>query len=419
MYGHDWRYLEVWPCPCVYEASRPLLARKNEMTWAKHYYSFHNMRNIIFCDQYGQLGGGQQVLMELVKAAQVSKFAVKVLLPAGPCADKLETLGVEVRRIPACALTQGKKNFTDILRFALYNMAVFFRNIKVLRSSDLIYINGNRLLPVALLAEIFLGRQAACHIHLNHGVMEKKLFRIFLRQHRTRAIVVPSDFIQRELAHYDAAFVSPKVRMVENGLDARFSETAFEDRFSGRPLRHVGIVGRVSAEKGQDVLPALARKFPDMDFHVLGDAAFSSADFDAALRRESPANVHFHGWVEDLPAKVREIGLQICLVPSRCPESTPGHSFEAAPLVPLQMAALSCLVLVRCLGALEDVAKNLQLACFDSDEELAPIIESLRVQSAAELFAQCKNSHMLAVSKYSHNAFHERLKELMHTLMPE
>ena len=349
--------------------------------------------------------------MELVKAAQVSKFAVKVLLPAGPCADKLETLGVDVRRIPVCVLTQGKKDFTDILRFALYNMAVFFRNIKVLRSSDLIYINGNRLLPVALLAEILLGRQAACHIHLNHGVMEKKLFRIFLRQHRTKAIVVPSEFIQRELEHYDAAFVSPKVRMVENGLDARFSETAFEDRFSGRPLRHVGIVGRVSAEKGQDVLPALARQFPDMDFHVLGDAAFSSADFDAALRRESPTNVHFHGWVEDLPAKVREIGLQVCLVPSRC--------LEAAPLVPLQMAALSCFVVVRRLGALEDIASSLHMHSFVTDTELISAVENLCMQPTADIVAQCKNSHNLAVSQYSHQSFHERLKKLVYMLSPK
>lgn len=81
------------------------------------------MKNIIFCDQYGQLGGGQQILLELVKAALADKFAVKVLLPAGPCADKLEALDIEVRRIPNCALTQGNKSVLDILRFAMYNLA--------------------------------------------------------------------------------------------------------------------------------------------------------------------------------------------------------------------------------------------------------------------------------------------------------
>lgn len=377
------------------------------------------MKKIIFCDQYGQLGGGQQVLLELVKAALADRFAVAVLIPAGSCADKLETMGVDVRRIPYCALTQGKKSIVDVLRLAMLTLAVFLQNFTTLRSADLIYINGNRLLPVAFLAQRILGKQAACHVHLNHGPLEKKLLRLFLGQQRTVTIVVPSLFIQRELVHFDTAFDSPKVHIVENGLDARFSETAFEDRFSGRPLRHVGIVGRVSPEKGQDVLPVLARQFPDIDFHVLGDAAFSSVDFDAALRRESPMNVHFHGWVEDLPAKIREIGLQICLVPSRCPESTPEHSFEAAPLVPLQMAALSCLVVVRRLGALEDVAEKLQMNNFETDAELIAVVENLRAQSEAELLGQCENSHVLAVSMYSHKVFHERLKKLMHTLMSE
>lgn len=369
------------------------------------------MKNIIFCDQYGQLGGGQQVLLELVKATLADRFAVTVLIPAGSCADKLESLGVEVRRTPYCELTQGKKSMADILRLAVHTFAVFLQNFTTLRSADLIYVNGNRLLPVAFLAQRILGKQAACHVHLNHGSLEKKLLRLFLGQQRTVAVVVPSTFIQRELVHFDAVFDSPKVHIVENGLDARFTDTVFEDRFSGRPLRHVGIVGRVSPEKGQDVLPALAERFPDMNFHVLGDAAFSSTDFYADLRRESPPNVLFHGWVEDLTQKVREIGLQICLVPSRC--------LEAAPLVPLQMVALSCSVLVRRLGALEDAAENLQLSCFDSDEELIPMIENLRAQSAGELLVQCENSYRLAVSRCSHNAFYARLKKLMRTLMPE
>lgn len=377
------------------------------------------MKTIVFCDQYGQLGGGQQVLLELVNAALANSLIVKVLLPAGPCADQLEASGAEVRRIPACTLTQGRKNFTDILHLTAYGLNIFWQNIAFLRSAELIYVNGNRLLPVAWLAQSFLGKTAVCHIHLNHGEMEKRLYRRFLKRKRTSAIVVPSAFIQRELVRFDSAFASPKIRLVENGLDARFTQIAFEDRFSGRPLRQVGIVGRVSPEKGQDVLPMLARHFPDMDFHVLGDAAFSSADFYAALRRDSPPNVHFHGWVEDLPAKVREIGLQVCLVPSRCPASTPEQSFEAFSLVSFQMTALSCLVAVRRLGVLEDVAKNLQLHTFNTDSDLIPLVETLRAQSAVQTCAQCRLSHMITLSRYNNNAFHAHLKELLTVLSAE
>ena len=375
------------------------------------------MKKILFLDQYGQRGGGQQVLLELVNAALANNFAVNALLPAGPCADELETLGVEVCRVPQCVLTQGRKSKADLLHITTYSLSIFFKYISVLKSSDLIYVNGNRMLLVAMLAQRFLGKRAACHIHLNHGTLEKRLFRVFLRQRRTLGIVVPSSFIQRELAQFDPVFASTKVHLVENGLDERFSETTFVDRLSGRPLRQVGIVGRVSPEKGQSVLPSLARSFPDMAFHVLGDAAFSSTDFYDELERHSPANVHFHGWVEDLPAKVREIGLQLCLVPSRCPRTTPGHSFEAAPLVPLQMAALSCLVLVRRLGALEDVAENLQLGSFDTDDDLKLQIEALRALQGDEMCDKCKRSHGITIAKYGYNAFHERLKNFFHDIM--
>lgn len=374
------------------------------------------VQRIVFLDQYAQFGGGQQVLLELADAARSENLAVTALLPEGPCADRMAADGMDVRHIPWRAFTQGEKTLADMLRLAAYNIRVFLQNLRLLRSADLIYVNGNRLLPAAMLAQRLFGTAAACHIHLNHGALEKTLFRIFLKHRATAAIVVPSAFIQRELTGFDAVFGSSRVRLVENGLDARFSDAAFEDRITGRPLRQVGVVGRISPEKGQDVLPALARHFPDMEFHVLGDAAFSSGDFYAALRRESPANVHFHGWVEDLPEKVRKIGLQCCLVPSRCPKAS-GQSFEAAPLVPLQMAALSCLVLVRRLGALREVAERLRLPTFDADDDLVPLLERLRARSPEENLGLCRNTHATVRARYDYRSFHEHLRGLMRGLL--
>ena len=281
----------------------------------------------------------------------------------------------------------------------------------MLRHTDLIYVNGNRLSPVAMLAQLMLGRKAAYHIHLNHGGLERKLFLLALRLKSTRALVLPSEFIRRELLAADVRFDDPRVQVVPNGLDARFSDIPFQDRFTGRPLQHIGIVGRVSPEKGQDVLIPLAKHFPQLQFHVLGDAAFSSEDYYERLKREAPENVHFHGWVDDLPAKVNEIGLQVCLVPSRCPPESPERSFEAAPLVPLQMTALSCCVLVRKLGALEDVARELGLGVFEKDEALVEIISFLErnLQTNIRL---CTIKSFNQICKYGMNEFKERLNNL-------
>ena len=374
------------------------------------------MKHIVFLEQYGSLGGGQQVLLELVRAALHSGFQATVLIPEGPCSDWLRSLGAQVIAVSECRLSQGKKGIADIFRFAWYGCRTFLSHISLLRHAGLIYVNGNRLLPVALLAQLLLGRKAAYHIHLNHGGLERKLFLLTLRLKSTRALVLPSEFIRRELLAADVRFADPRVQVVPNGLDARFSDIPFQDRFTGRPLQHIGIVGRVSPEKGQDVLIPLAKHFPQLQFHVLGDAAFSSEDYYERLKREAPENVHFHGWVDDLPAKVNEIGLQVCLVPSRCPPESPGRSFEAAPLVPLQMAALSCLVIVRRLGALEDVARELGLETFEKDEELFIVLEKLcrndilsHMSSANTFFTSC-------IYDFSNDKLQTRFSELLQRL---
>lgn len=375
------------------------------------------MYDILFLDQYGELGGGQQVLLELALAALARGRSVCAMLPDGPCAARLETMGVRVVRVPACRLRQGRKKAADILRFAAYNCSLLLRHGRLFRAARLVYVNGNRLLPAAALSSLLLGRPAAYHIHLNHGRMERGLFAAVLRLRKTRAVVMPSAFIRRELVAADSRFDDPRCVVVENGLDARFADIPYVDRFTERELRHVGVLGRVSPEKGQDVLLPLARAFPQLDFHVLGDAAFSSLDYLARLKTDAPANVHFHGWVDDVPAKVAEVGLQVCLVPSRCPPDDPTRSFEAAPLVPLQMAALSCLVAVRDLGALRDVARALHFPAFGTDASIADILRAFQVAAPPTLAARSRAAFDVVARGYSHTAFQERLQRLITTLL--
>ena len=115
------------------------------------------MKHIVFLEQYGSLGGGQQVLLELVRAALHSGFQATVLIPEGPCSDRLRSLGAQVIAVSECRLSQGKKGIADIFRFAWYGCRTFLSHISLLRHAGLIYVNGNRLLPVALLAQLLLG----------------------------------------------------------------------------------------------------------------------------------------------------------------------------------------------------------------------------------------------------------------------
>lgn len=365
---------------------------------------------ILFLDQYGKLGGGQQVLLELARATSDIGWRVKALLPSGECVAKLRTLGVDVDCIPECQLQQGRKDIADVIRLALYTIRILVSKLRIFSSADMFCANGGRLYLLCFLASILSRKPAVYYVHLNLGTLESKLLHLVLRSKYTRAVVVPSPFIKRKLLAHSPQFADPRVLVLENGLDARFNRLQYEDRFSGQALQHVGIVGRVSPEKGQDVLVPLAKGFPDIQFHVLGDAAFSNERYYAELQEVAPENIYFHGWVDDLPAKISEIGLQVCIVPSRCPQNSPERSFEAAPLVPLQVAALSCLVLMRRLGALEDVALRLGMPLFDDDEELMSWMSRTAATEGEVLASQVSASYESVAEGYSSSIFHQRLQ---------
>ena len=95
------------------------------------------MKHIVFLEQYGSFGGGQQVLLELVRAALHTGFQATVLIPEGPCADRLRSLGAQVMIVSECRLSQGKKNLADIFRFAWYGCRAFLSHRLLLREATL------------------------------------------------------------------------------------------------------------------------------------------------------------------------------------------------------------------------------------------------------------------------------------------
>ena len=94
-------------------------------------------------------------------------------------------------------------------------------------------------------------------------------------------------------------------------------------------------------------------------------------------------------------------------MPSRVP--------EAAPLVPLQMSALSCLAVVRRIGALADVAKALELATFELDCELSSILQNLLAEPPAELARRTEASYAAVMQRYSNEAWQEALRRFFTT----
>jgi glycosyltransferase involved in cell wall biosynthesis len=211
-------------------------------------------------------------------------------------------------------------------------------------------------------------------------------------------------FIRRQLPESD-----PRIFTVENGLDARFSGMTCRDRFKDAPLRHAVIVGRVSPEKGQDVLARLAPAFRDMTFHVFGNAAFADDAYYMGLRQSLPANVVFHGWIDDVAGHIDALRVQLWIVPSRCAESS--------SLACMQAAATSCLAAVREEGAPADIAGELGLSTFQTDEDLLRLIERLRGCEPEQLAGNTRAAFQKAMARYSRDELQKRLTTLLQRLL--
>lgn len=360
--------------------------------------------HIIFVDQFGTLGGGQQVLFELISAAQKKHCTIQVMLPKGDFSKKLSEFSCAITNIPEYRFNQGKKTVFDIIKWFLWSLLLFWNVRSHIKKADLLYINGLRLLLLGALSSIFLRKKVAYHVHLHHTSLERKLIRSLLRLHLTVAIIVPSAFIYQEMKNSDS-----RILLIPNGLDARFSQVQYTNRFMGEPLKRIAIIGRVSPEKGQNILEQLVVKFPTLEFHIFGDAAFSDQDYYIKLKNKLESKVYFHGWVNDIITAVNSSNIQLLLVPSRCQESF--------SLTTIQGAALSCLVVVRKLGALIDLSDELDLLCFTTDASLHTILTRLIEEKPKKLAQQTSVIYSKTLQRYSFEMFQKRLSTLIDHLL--
>ncbi len=366
--------------------------------------------NILFFDQYGSLGGGQQMLLEFVRAVQNLKFKVSALLPKGDCTVALKRMGVDVSYSGKCNLNHGKKNYLDVIKLLFFSISSLLKHRKLFKHPDILCANGGRTYLLCFLAAIIYKKPAIYYIHIHLSRMEYSLLRCILRSKYTKNIVAPSFFIQQCLLQHSVDFSDERVVVLENGLDRRFNNIDYIDRFSNNKIEHIGIVGHIHYLKGQDVLLPLAQKFSHLQFHILGEAAPLEQKYYDELCNAAPKNIHFHGWVHDLPAKVNSIGLQLCIIPSRNFNDDPSRCFEAFSLVSIEMSLLSCLVIPRYIGALADQVKNLELFSFEHDDELVELVQKILSMQSSELANITKHSYNKVMGKYSQQAFQNRLQ---------
>jgi glycosyltransferase involved in cell wall biosynthesis len=348
---------------------------------------------VLLVDQFAELGGAQQCLLDLAPAIRAEGWSLAAALPGdGPYARELRGVGADIRFFQIGNYSNGGKSFAERLRFAVETPSVAraLGGIAEGFRPDLIYVNGPRVLPAAALA----ARPRApllfhCHNHLPQASAARAACQA-LRWSRARVISCCLQAVQP----LRAGASSDRIEIIYNGVPAPAAEPLRNDnRFT------FGVVGRISPEKGQDHFLSAAAQLeavlPGMRYLLCGDVLFG--DPAAIAYRDSlpPAPfVERFGWRAGAGPVISD--LDVLVVPSvREP---------ATPRVILEAYARGVPVLAYATGGIEEIVEHGQtgiLLPYPDAGALAHAMRQLAESPRERLRAMGENGRSLWRSRFT------------------
>ena len=285
---------------------------------------------ILFLDQFAQIGGAQQCLLDLLPAFQNQKHELRfAVVDGGPFPDKLRQSGVRVDVLPGCSLSNLHKPVTDSLRYLRWypKAARFVKKLGTDFRPDLLYVNGPRLLPpVALFAA---QSRIPLLFHAHNRILQASALSclgMHLRFAPARVIACC-----RYVADSLRSYVPPiRIETVYNGVP----DMARRSR-SSRPnddLR-IGVIGRIEPEKGQlefvQAARLVNRELPACRFLIIGAPLLDKSEgyFHRVQAECRDLPVTMMGWQTDIPSVLQQLDLLV--VPSMPHDATPRVIMEA------------------------------------------------------------------------------------------
>ncbi len=266
---------------------------------------------ILFVDQFSEMGGAQTGLIELLDEVVRRGWKAEVMAPENrPLHEECAKRGIPSSPLPLAQYANGHKTPTDILRYGFDSVRAGLAIRKAARSlnSDLIYINGPRALPAAV-----LGAEDTPIVFHAHSYPDREYARRIARwcvARKRMAVIAISQFVAQPFATPNHS----RLQIIYNGV----GDHGFLAHPQAGPLR-IGIIGRISHEKGHlDFVRAaaiMAAARPNVCFTIFGAALFADAVYEKEVRAAAQhLPVEFRGWTNDVSGALHEI--DILAVPS-------------------------------------------------------------------------------------------------------
>lgn len=282
--------------------------------------------NILFLDQFSDLGGAQRCLLELLPAVREHGWQANVAAPGeGALREQALEFGATYSTIRCGPYHSGRKSLVDLLHFAREapRLAGEIASLAESCRADILYVNGPRLLPAVRLAfRKFAGRVSVvfhCHSYLGRQYAAA-LANLSLAGVKA-TVIANSKFVTGPLAS------EIKANIVYNGV-----EIPDDPRPPVTAVRRIGMLGRIAPEKGQlEFVQAARRLPPEFQFVICGAPLFSdpaAADYFHRVREcAADVPVEFIGWRDDARSVLS--GLDLLVVPSTAHEATTRVILEA------------------------------------------------------------------------------------------
>lgn len=179
-------------------------------------------------------------------------------------------------------------------------------------NADLVY--GRSL--VGCFAAALVGKDVIFESHFPvwHSFLERLMFQMLLRQPHFKKLVVISEALKKAYVSRYPQLQFSKILVAHDGADLCDTHARHESWCGGKERLQVGYVGHLYKGKGIEVIAAVAKEMPEVDFHIIGGL---EKDITEWKNKISSENVFFHGFVPQNKLSPYINSLDVCLLPNQ------------------------------------------------------------------------------------------------------
>ncbi|HEV2420033.1 MAG TPA: glycosyltransferase family 4 protein [Terriglobia bacterium] len=380
---------------------------------------------ILFLEQQSWRSGAERVLDEALRALEADFLPLVAFPEDGAFAAELRRRGVETLLFPLGRYRPGPKSLADMLSFPSRSLYCGFWLAQTIlrRHISVVYINSPRCLLAGAIAARLTARPSLFHLHMTMTRRTDLWVAACAARHITK-IIACSKTAACSLSAADARLrdsiqvvYNPVRKPVANGLPAEVGLVAL---LAGSNEPIVGLVGRITPQKGHDVLLKAAAQLAQRGRVI-------QVVFVGAPDRNAPEDL---AYVRKLEAVTRELGIKervhwagfqenpnpfyaifdVLVIPSKVSEGLPLVALEAMQWgVPVIGSRIGGIPEVLCNGV------NGFLAPPGDEEALASCLEC--VLSNAELRMRLQSGARASIDdRFSTESFSTQIRQVLFEL---